>query len=161
MGDFKMTIDKFMKVMWSNNDFWLQVQKEQGLFDLEFVSKTANKVHTKSKVAMITNETLGKLIPFIPAHCDQETETTITKDACGNYTVVDVINSSNFPYAEAITIERTYHVSKTSRGINVKVEGDMKYNNFIVDQIKPSIEADVHLVLVVCFPSFYTSFSFF
>lgn len=56
---------------------------------------------------MITNETLAKLIPFIPAHCDQETETTITKDACGNYTVVDVINSSNFPYAEAITIERT------------------------------------------------------
>ena len=108
---------------------------------------------------MITNETLAKLIPFIPAHCDQETETTITKDACGNYTVVDVINSSNFPYAEAITIERTwvelrnrtsltfqfsYHISKTSRGINVKVEGDMKYNNFVVDQIKPSIEADVH-----------------
>ena len=35
-ADFNMTIDKFMKVMWSNNDFWLQVQKEQGLFDLEF-----------------------------------------------------------------------------------------------------------------------------
>ena len=42
-ADFNMTIDKFMKVMWSNNDFWLQVQKEQGLFDLEF-GKTELKV---------------------------------------------------------------------------------------------------------------------
>ena len=42
-ADFNMTIDKFMKVMWSNNDFWLQVQKEQGLFDLEF-GKTKLKV---------------------------------------------------------------------------------------------------------------------
>merc|ERR1712187_559449 len=44
-ADFNMTIDKFMKVMWSNNDFWLQVQKEQGLFDLEFVSKTQQGPH--------------------------------------------------------------------------------------------------------------------
>ena len=38
----------------------------------------------------------------------------------------------------------SYHINKTSRGINVKIEGDMKYNDFVVDQIKPSIEADVH-----------------
>merc|ERR1712142_671575 len=130
--------------MWSNSDFWMQVQKEQGLFDHEFVSKTANKVHTKSKVTMITNETLAKLIPFIPAHCDQETETTITKDSAGNITAEDYINSTNFPFAEAITIVRTYKVTKTATGINVKVEADLRWKQTVVDAIKPSIQADVH-----------------
>ena len=55
---------------------------------------------------MIKNEILAKLIPYIPAHCDQETETTITRDASGNIKAEDYINSSNFPYADAITIVR-------------------------------------------------------
>ena len=35
-ADFDMSMDKFEKMMWSDNDFWRKVQREQGLFDLEF-----------------------------------------------------------------------------------------------------------------------------
>ena len=35
-ADFKMSLDKFMQMMWSDNAFWHKVQSEQGLFDLEF-----------------------------------------------------------------------------------------------------------------------------
>ena len=120
-ADFNMSLDKFEKLMWSDNAFWRKVQREQGLFDLEFgelfslkylanlfsVEKNDQRVATKSKVKMIKNETLAKLIPFIPAHCDQETETSICRDNLGNITAEDYINSSNFPYAEAITIIRS------------------------------------------------------
>ena len=120
-ADFNMSLDKFEKLMWSDNAFWRKVQREQGLFDLEFgelfslkylanlfsVEKNDQRVATKSKVKMIKNETLAKLIPFIPAHCDQETETSICRDNLGNITAEDYINSSNFPYAEAITIVRS------------------------------------------------------
>ena len=121
-ADFDMSMDKFLNVMWSDNAFWHKVQREQGMFDLEFgklklclgsllifisVEKNDQRVATKSKVKMIKNETLAKLIPFIPAHCDQETETSITRDSAGNITAEDYINSTNFPFAEAITIVRT------------------------------------------------------
>ena len=35
-ADFDMSMDKFEKLMWSDNAFWRKVQREQGLFDLEF-----------------------------------------------------------------------------------------------------------------------------
>ena len=35
-ADFKMSLDKFMQMMWSDSAFWHKVQSEQGLFDLEF-----------------------------------------------------------------------------------------------------------------------------
>ena len=76
-------------------------------FNFLIVEKNDQRVATKSKVKMIKNETLAKLIPFIPADCDQETETSITRDSSGNITAEDYINSSNFPYADAITIVRT------------------------------------------------------
>ena len=61
---------------------------------------------TKSKVSMIRNEIMAKMIPFIPAYCDQETETLIERDKNGTVNIVEYINSSNFPYADAITIIR-------------------------------------------------------
>ena len=35
-ADFDMSMDKFEKLMWSDNAFWRKVQREQGLFDLKF-----------------------------------------------------------------------------------------------------------------------------
>ena len=34
--DFNISMEKFLEVMWSDSDFWRKVQREQGLFDLEF-----------------------------------------------------------------------------------------------------------------------------
>ena len=34
--ELNITLDKFLKVMWADNDFWRAVQKEQGLYDLEW-----------------------------------------------------------------------------------------------------------------------------
>ena len=34
--ELNISLDKFLKVMWADNDFWRTVQKEQGLYDLEW-----------------------------------------------------------------------------------------------------------------------------
>merc|ERR1712227_232278 len=142
--ELSITQDKFLEVMWADNDFWQNVQKEQGLFDLEWVEKTEHRVATKSKVSMIRNEIMAKMIPFIPAYCDQETETLIEKEQNGTVNVVEYINSSNFPYADAITIIRRYTVKACDKGIKLKVEADLVWKQSILEQIKPFIVADVH-----------------
>ena len=63
---------------------------------------------------MVRNEIMAKMIPFIPAYCDQETETLIEKDEKGTVKIVEYINSSNFPYADAITIIRRLDSQKSS-----------------------------------------------
>ena len=42
--ELNITLDKFLEVMWADNDFWQTVQKEQGLFDLEWGEKTFNLI---------------------------------------------------------------------------------------------------------------------
>ena len=43
--ELNISLEKFLTVMWADNDFWRTVQKEQGLFDLEWGKRP---VHAKN-----------------------------------------------------------------------------------------------------------------
>ena len=68
------------------------------------VERSAERIETKSKVKMMSNDTLSKIMKSIPTHCDQHSEILISTDEEGALQLESFSNSSNYPYAESFTI---------------------------------------------------------
>ena len=102
-GNFKISPEKFIEIMWSESDFWKTILDAQGVYDFELgnlkkklerentllnsialiwfsVERNDERIETKSKVKMVSNETLAKWMKVIPSYCDQHGEVLISKD---------------------------------------------------------------------------------